>query len=162
MKHGAECKSNDENLGIQVSFADCANACKEKNGCKYFIYGYGSKAKMCWWEKTKTTECPEGWEQDDYNFYELTKSTNQGSIGIPIYVAKRGAECKSIDENLGSQVSFADCAKACKEKNGCDYFIYGYGSKAKRCWWEKTKTADCPEGWEQDEYNFYEMKSMFC
>jgi len=157
-KRGAECNSNDENLGSQVSFADCANACKEKTGCKYFIYGYGVKDKRCWWEKTQTADCPEGWEPDDYNLYEMTKSTNQGSIGIPIYVAKRNAECYSNDENLGNQVSFADCAKVCKEKTGCKYFIYGYGSKAKRCWWEKTKTADCPEGWEYDEYNFYEIK----
>ena len=77
-------------------------------------------------------------------------------------MAKRGAECKSNDESLGGQDSVADCAKACKEKTGCKYFIYGYGSKAKSCYWEKTQTADCPEGWEQDDYNFYEMKSMFC
>ena len=77
-------------------------------------------------------------------------------------MAKRGAECKSADENLGNQVSLEDCAKACKEKTGCKYFVYGYGGKAKRCYWEKTKTADCPEGWERDDYNFYELKSMFC
>ena len=77
-------------------------------------------------------------------------------------MVRRGAECKSGDENLESQVSVADCAKACKEKTGCKYFIYGYGNKAKRYYWEKTQTADCPEGWEQDEYDFYEMKSMFC
>ena len=76
-------------------------------------------------------------------------------------MAKRGAECKSADENLGSQVSIADCARACRKKTGCNFFVFGTGSKDGKCYWEKTQNTNCPEGWDEDDYNFYEMKSMF-
>ena len=77
-------------------------------------------------------------------------------------LVKSGHECKSADENLGRQVSIADCARACRKKTGCNFFVFGTGSKDGKCYWEKTQNTNCPEGWDEDDYNFYEMKSMFC
>ena len=45
----------------------------------------------------------------------------------------------------------------CKNKDGCKYFIKEPGDDAK-CYWEKTSSADCPEGWDEDSYDFYELK----
>ena len=38
-------------------------------------------------------------------------------------LVKSGHECKSGDENLGDQDTPTECAKACKEKTGCN-FLY--------------------------------------
>jgi len=46
---------------------------------------------------------------------------------------------------------------------GCKYFVYGKkgasGDKSKRCYWEHTATAACSEGWTQDSYDFYQIKT---
>jgi len=43
------------------------------NGCNYFIYGKGSKSNNCYWEKTsRSSPCSEGWEADEYDFYNIT------------------------------------------------------------------------------------------
>ena len=75
-------------------------------------------------------------------------------------LVKSGVECKPGDEFLGKEISIAECANACKEKAGCNFFVFGTGSKDGECYWEKTSTAGCPEGWKQADYNFYESKSM--
>ena len=50
-------------------------------GCTYFIYGkngvQGDKSQQCWWEKTKTETCLEGWESDSYNFYSLSTGQSE-------------------------------------------------------------------------------------
>ena len=89
---------------------------------------------------------------------------------------KQNVECKSGDTWLGKFDVIGGCAEACLAKRieicgqdpgympkicngGCNYFIYGKGSKSKNCYWEKTnrRNSPCPEGWEADEYDFYEI-----
>ena len=63
--HG-ECRSSDKNLGNKNSVAECASACKNENGCKYFVYGTGVKDGKCYWDvayKVKITKYIE------YEFY---------------------------------------------------------------------------------------------
>ena len=72
-----------------------------------------------------------------------------------------GVECQSEDEKLGKFNTVLECARACREKNECNYFVFGTGTKAGECYWEKTKNQECPEGWEFDQYHFYEKTSMF-
>lgn len=69
-----------------------------------------------------------------------------------------GAQCKSDNEELGDFTSIDECAGACKQKDGCNFFIFGTESKSGHCLWEKTPDRNCPEGWLDDEYYFYEMK----
>ena len=71
IKSGAECKSGDEDLGVRDTVGECADACLLKSGCNFFIYGTGGKAGECWWEKTSDASCPEDWEEDQYDFYEI-------------------------------------------------------------------------------------------
>ena len=68
-----------------------------------------------------------------------------------------GAECASGDTDLGQQVSLEECAAACLDKADCTFFIYGYGSKEGSCYHESTTSAECGEGWESDDYNFYHV-----
>ena len=74
---GSECKSDDFKLGRFKELNDCASACRKKAGCKFFIYGYGSKLGYCYHEFTRTSRCTEGFLLKTYNFYEL--------IGILLY-----------------------------------------------------------------------------
>ena len=73
-KAGAVCNSGDTWLGYFSSVGECADACREKVGCRFFIFGTGSYHEYCHWERTQTADCTEGWDYywDDYDFYEIT------------------------------------------------------------------------------------------
>ena len=70
-------------------------------------------------------------------------------------IGKSGAECKSGDSYLGDFSFIGECAVSCHQTPGCRFFVYGYGSREKKCYWEQTETIDCSEGWQTNEYNFY-------
>ena len=78
LRHFAECTSDDTQLGNFGDVDDCAAACRDTPGCRFFVYGLGSspftaedKSGRCWWEYTTSPTCAEGWEPDSYDFYEL-------------------------------------------------------------------------------------------
>ena len=71
LNHSVQCGSNDTELGSDYNLKRCAEACLEKSACSYFISGTKEKAGMCWWEFTESADCPQGLENDDYNFYEV-------------------------------------------------------------------------------------------
>jgi len=73
-------------------------------------------------------------------------------------VVRHGVECRSRDKWLGFK-SVEDCAEAVKA-NGGNFFIYGTGHKSRRCFQEYTESADCPEGWEEDSYDFYSLEAI--
>ena len=72
-------------------------------------------------------------------------------------LVREGVECASGDEDLGTFADIQSCAAACRLATGCDFFIFGKGSKSGRCYHEHTATRECSEGWEVDEYDFYEL-----
>jgi len=74
-----ECKSSDKKLGTfrndkkTFSFGHlvlCAEACRAERSCRFFIYSDNGNGK-CYAEWTASSSCSEGWENDEYNFYEL-------------------------------------------------------------------------------------------
>ena len=77
---------------------------------------------------------------------------------------KRDAECFSDDHQLQPRpgvdlfTNLTSCANACQNDGNCTFFIFGKGSKAGRCFVEHTRDATCAEGWEADEYDFYQRK----
>lgn len=73
IKENHECRSKDKWLGWKKNINDCAEACDSTKGCKYFIYGKNKKKGRCYWEKTKSDKCKEGWERDDYDFAKVDK-----------------------------------------------------------------------------------------
>ena len=56
---------------MKKSVAECAVACRALSECRYFVFGTGQKAGYCYWEKTNSRDCSEGWENDKYDFYEV-------------------------------------------------------------------------------------------
>ena len=79
-----------------------------------------------------------------------------------------GYDCKSAKKQLptddGSR-SFDyvyDCAKACHKEIGCKYFSIGWvisGGWGAACYWKKTESANCKEGWEWSEFSFFKLIS---
>ena len=71
---------------------------------------------------------------------------------------------RSRDVWLGYKDSVDECAKTCHDRFGtsCKFFVFGTGSKARKCYWEDTYwrkvVNQCAHDWEDDEYNFYVMK----
>jgi len=152
VQSNAECKSRGADLGKKDSVEDCAQAVKLEGG-RFFIYGYGMfKDKNCWMESTQSASCPEGFERDDYNFYELINHD-----AAEYTMVQSNAECKSKGADLGKKDTVTQCAQAVRLMGG-RFFIYGHGFfKDKHCWMESTQSASCPEGWQRDDYNFYEV-----
>lgn len=186
---GAECASEDASLGEFPTVQECADACassaSSSNPCRFFIFGSGNKAGLCWHEFTTSRDCSEGFEVDEYDFYALTNAVSPrppappppppsplpksppplvnppplpfSPPAPPWHRERAGAECASADSFLGVQPSLEECATRCKRTAGCKYFIFGSGFKSGRCFWEHTNTSDCTEGWEVDEYDFYSI-----
>ena len=85
------------------------------------------------------------------------------SSGIPlclrdVRLVKTSVECKSSDARMGgTSETLTSCAAKCQAAHpNCKFFIIGKGSKAGNCYHEKTSDATCSEGWEDDQYDFYE------
>jgi len=72
-----------------------------------------------------------------------------------------GAECDSDDNWLGEFTTIQECANVCRKTECCNFFLYGTGEKDGQCYWEKTENKNCPEDWEEDSFNFYEIKRKF-
>ena len=83
-------------------------------------------------------------------------------------IIKKNSVCIStvrsplLSERLPSKKTMNDCAEACDSKKGCKYFIYGKNKKKGRCYWEKTKTEKCKEGWERYAYDFAKVDKRKC
>ena len=73
VKSGYECDSDEEFLGQAISASECAQKCKNKDGCKFFVYG--TRNTLCYREKPTDTkidsqECNgKQWKKNDYSFY---------------------------------------------------------------------------------------------
>lgn len=153
LRSGAECSAGDAYLGGSMTLSACQSACHNTLGCRYFVFGHGAKAGECYHEFTSDAACPEGWQIDDYDFYQLVTWRHVGSVSL-----RRHVECRSADAKLGDFPGRVDeCAAACARKTGCHYFIFGTGYKEGSCWHEHTSDDDCPEGFEVDEYDFLEL-----
>lgn len=156
IKNDVECNSDDKKIfgkKKNASVAECAQAVKALGG-QFFIYGKGRKATRCYKENTDSADCPEGFDDDKYDFYEVEGFPTQA----PHRLVKSDHECDSNDINMGKKASLEKCALAVKAAGG-RFFIYGKGKKANKCYMENTESADCPEGWDDDHYDFYELEA---
>ena len=54
---------------------ECKQKCMDTNGCKFYVFGKGSKYGKCYWEKTEPDKnnkiCPEKWKNNEYDFYQV-------------------------------------------------------------------------------------------
>jgi len=147
IKTGVECKSGDNSMGKKATVQLCADAV-HKAGGKHFIYGTGGKSGWCWKENTSKNTCPQGWQNDQYNFYSFEAP--------PYALVKSGVECNSGDNSMGKKSTVQQCRDAVARAGG-KYFIFGTGGKAGWCWKENTASFACNEGWQSDQYDFYSV-----
>ncbi len=71
IKEQSECNSNDLWLGKR-SLKSCAEECARRRDCRFFIHGKeGTKLDDCYVEYTVGRKCPEGWEEDAFDFWEI-------------------------------------------------------------------------------------------
>jgi len=156
VKLNAECKSSDWPIGTDFADAkECMEAVK-KNGGSFFIFGKGNKAHQCWQENTASESCPEGFQTDAYDFYKIL---SPGKRVATMILVKSNAMCRSTDDAMGLQPSVPSCMAAVKAA-GVKFFLYGKGTKDGVCWKANTKTEDCPEGFDVDEYDFYKVEDI--
>ena len=109
-----------------------------------------------------------------YSNLSCTSFTDMSSVNYRL--VKSSHECKSSDKLLGKNVPSASrCAQLCKQQPGCKFFTLGsncyydegwkcyafHNGDLGKCYWEKTNYASCPEGWDRDTYDFYELTGKF-
>jgi len=85
LKEDVECGDNnhESNLGWDFDTVDeCAEACRQKNGCTNFIYGKNEKAGHCWDEGITEEACTQ-WDNKPYDFYKL----NNVEVGTMSFMA---------------------------------------------------------------------------
>jgi hypothetical protein len=101
-------------------------------------------------DDSKTLQVPE--------FTVMGVPATSGGDADGAVLVKSNTECKSNDEELGTSSTLHECESKCRTQSGCQYFIFGKGAKAGKCWWEKTTSESCPEGWLNNEYDFFKLK----
>uniref|UniRef100_A0A7S4QTJ3 Uncharacterized protein n=1 Tax=Alexandrium monilatum TaxID=311494 RepID=A0A7S4QTJ3_9DINO len=83
VRRGAGCDSQDQYMGVFYSNHSCAGAVKDAGG-RFFRfndarknYSHGLlglsplKKGKCYWEKTTSRQCPEGFQGDSFDFFEI-------------------------------------------------------------------------------------------
>ena len=76
-------------------------------------------------------------------------------------LVKEDHECNSADTKLGEVRTPYECAHLCRIQPGCKYFSVGNNGGSENCYQEHTTSSTCPEGWDWDSYNFYELQGNF-
>ena len=131
IKSDVECGSADVQIGTFATLAECADACRTQVGCVFFVYGVGVNNR-CYWEKTNSAVCTEGFVVNDYNFYQLRQykglpsviltNTGQPSVSTPMLIAPtppiliepESAGCSS------GWTSGQTCVDACESDKDCN------------------------------------------
>ena len=106
LRKDVECASEDEFLGEYVTRGECRAACDDTAGCKFYIYGKDDKYGQCFWEKTATTQCLEGFREDAFDFYAVDPSANPSWESTPDIVSAlrlSGVSAPAIRAQIGSQ-----------------------------------------------------------
>lgn len=142
LKKGAECRSRDFHVGKFATVQECADAIAEV-GEKHFIYGTGSKQGHCYAELTNRWQCPEGFENDQYDFYRTGPDTSNKyrEIEDTKECAGRETTCKNNwQKRLANDLDcVADCQRKC-DKMGDKCLAYqAIGQYRDRC---KTCSSD--------------------
>jgi len=163
VRRNVECASQDFWLGNfdagPSGLRECEAACARRPACRYFVFGHGSeKAGHCYHEASANSTCPQGYEADEYDFYELLRWQPISAWGVESRLVAGDVECLSPDRELGYFPGRLDeCAAACAREPACSFFIFGEGPKAGACYMEFTSQAACPDGFEVDSFDFYEL-----
>jgi len=95
-------------------------------------------------------------ELDTHFSYDIQLTSTSASVDASFHRIKAGYEC---DDGANTKLHNVDtpqeCANSCATSGNCTFFLFGFNTKRKQCWVEWTQSADCPEGWEKDDFDFY-------
>jgi len=113
----------------------------------------------CWMEgTTRENVCDDKINDQQYDLYKITGNTGDSKASL----VKKSVECKSGDTKIagGAQGSVLECRNAVKKQGG-KFFIFGRPREGKdhECWMEYTSSASCPQGWEKDKYDFWQVEN---
>jgi len=118
-----------------------------------------SNPHMC----AKDNDCADGTDFCCENDNECSTKDHGGNRPCPggsdsatFHIKKYGHECNSKDQSLGKFDTVEECSEACTSTAGCRFFVFGTKGKEGKCYWEKTETGECLEGWQSDAYDFFE------
>ena len=102
IKEQSECNSNDLWLGKR-SLKSCAEECARRRDCRFFIHGKeGTKLDDCYVEYTVGRKCPEGWEEDAFDFWEIGADDEEANGAKPKLVL--------VDQNDPRRLALANAS----------------------------------------------------
>eukprot|EP00397_Hematodinium_sp_SG-2012_P001806 GEMP01001811.1.p1 GENE.GEMP01001811.1~~GEMP01001811.1.p1 ORF type:complete len:631 (+),score=75.90 GEMP01001811.1:206-1894(+) len=93
------------------------------------------------------------------NYVKWTWDFQWCHICASVTLITRSHQCASPDENLGNALTVDGCTDMCRRRAGCRFFIYGKGTNATSCRWEKTKSEACEEGFVPSHDDFYRVNA---
>ena len=85
--------------------------------------------------------------------YFIASSQLNVNTFVDYILIKAGVNCRAGHVQLETVQSVNECSAACSNIAGCEFFIYHV--EGEYCYWIKTSTASCPEGFDRSSYNFY-------
>ena len=68
LQSGHDCQSDGVFIGHTSSIKGCADLCRKKYGCQYFMLDKrdDDEGSDCFWKKMDESSCIEGWNQDSH------------------------------------------------------------------------------------------------
>ena len=145
-----------------------ASSTYSTKGC--YAYSSGSYAGMAFWSAGTYAQMTETFSGEKYRVtcpeqcQELPAaqpSPPQPSSPPQAYsfeLVRDGGECGSSDAGLprsSVEGGVEECAVNCAAENGCEFFSYNAGNRY--CFHEFTTSRDCPEGFDDDSFDFYAL-----
>jgi len=84
------------------------------------------------------------------------RNTGRATL-VPVLV-RNDAQCTGGNVSMPNKDTKELCAAAVEAAGGT-FMAYGTGDKAGACYQSNTASLGCPEGWETDSYDFYELQA---
>ena len=116
-------------LGAFRTAGECSDACGATAGCSYFVHGYGNDKCdgdgkcRCYWEYTASMTCPEGWENDHYNFFFRP---DPADLATTIYVRTPNSAFSDTARSFGWGGQYSLCFDASRGLTACAWALPGH------------------------------------
>jgi hypothetical protein len=131
----------------------------------------------CWQGGASGVDGQDGWALPGFDDSAWPFATSLGANGVAPWgdvnrfatsladpnaavLLKENNECSSPDTRIGTFTGddgLQQCTRQCASTADCQYFLYATAPDSGACWVEHTTSAECPEGWLEHAYNFYEL-----
>lgn len=92
LREGVECDrwEGEYYFGVHDTISECAQACRERQFCKYFLFGTGDREGRCYMEDVHSDDCGvDGFYPNNYDFYKLNDTLDD-------------SDCSMRDDTIGA------------------------------------------------------------